>query len=249
MLRRFCADSSSGKAVFRLTRHELKDQIQHDRFTDAVSGAVVYASAHRRNLIRWGIIAAVIAVIVGVALWYSSYQRSLRRQDLETALIVAQAPVGSSNQGGTTYPTQQAKQQASIKALSEVVAKHGGSSEGLIAQYYLGTIKAQMNNTAGAESDLKAVANSSSEFSPLAKIALSQVYAGENKMADAQALLQDLAKKGSDLVSKSQATILLAQLDRATDPKKAKDILQSLKSDRDPAVVQAVNQISEEQAR
>jgi len=236
------------KGCFRLTRQELKDQVQHDRFTDAVSGAVLYASAHRRILIRAAIAVVAVAIVVAVALWYSSYQRSIRRQDLEAALVVAQAPVGQS-QGGTSYPTQQAKEQASVKALSEVVAKHGGSSEGLIAQYYLGTVKAEMKNNAGAESDLKAVANSSSEFAPLAKIALSQLYAGENRTADAQALLQGLAKKGSDLVSKPQAEILLAQLNQSIDPKKAKDILQSLKNNPDPAVVRAVNQISGEQAR
>ncbi|HEY1216285.1 MAG TPA: hypothetical protein VGE93_21895, partial [Bryobacteraceae bacterium] len=77
-----------------MTRHELKEQLQHDRFSDAVSGAVVYASSHRKNLIRGAIAVAVIAAIVGVALWYSSYRRSIRRDALETALVVAQAPVG-----------------------------------------------------------------------------------------------------------------------------------------------------------
>ncbi len=234
-----------------MTRQELKDQVQHDRFTDAVSGAVGYASSHRRSLTRWAIVAVAAAIVIAGIVWYSSYQRSLRRQDLEAALIVAQAPVGQSAQGGgNTYPTEQAKEQASVKALSEVVAKHGGSREGLIAQYYLGTVKAEMKNNTGAESDLKAVAGSSSEFAPLAKIALAQIYAGENRTTDAQALLQNVASKGSNLVSKAQADILLAQLDQSTDPKKAKDILQSLKNDRDPAIARAANQISSgEQAR
>ena len=232
-----------------MTRQELKDQVQHDRFTDAVSGAAIYVSSHRRSLIRLAIIAVAAAVVIAAAIWYSSYQRSIRRQDLEAALIVAQAPVGASAQGGTSYPTAQAKEQASVKALSEVVAKHGGSSEGLIARYYLGTVKAEMKNNVGAESDLKAVASSSSAFAPLAKVALSQIYAGENRTADAQALLQGLGNKGSNLVSKAQAEVLLAQLDQSTDPKKAKDILQSLKNDRDPNVARAVSQLSGEQAR
>lgn len=232
-----------------MTRQELKDQVQHDHFTDAVSSAALYASSHRRALIRWGIVAVAIAIVVGVALWYSSYQRSIRRQDLEAALIVAQSPVGPAAQGVNSYPTEEAKQKASIKALSEVVAKHGGSSEGLIAQYYLGTVKAQADDTKGAEADLKAVAGSSNEFAPLAKIALAQIYAGENRVPEAQALLKGIGDKGSNLVSKAQAEILLAQLDKTADPKKAKSILDSLKSDRDPAVIRAVDQISGEQAR
>jgi hypothetical protein len=232
-----------------LTRHELKEQLQHDRFSDAVSGAVVYASSHRKNLIRAAIAVAVIAAILGAALWYSSYRRSIRRDALETALVVAQAPVGQATPGVKSYPTEQAKQDASIKALSEVVAKYGGSDEGHIAEYYLGTVKAQKGDSQGAEHDLKAVADSGSEFAPLAKVALSQMYASENRMADAEALLRGIANKGSDLVSKAQANILLAQLYKTTKPQEAKKILESLKGDKDPAVQNAVQQISGEQTK
>lgn len=232
-----------------MTRHELKEQLQHDRFSDAVSGAVVYASSHRKNLIRGAIALAVVAAIVGAALWYSSYRRSIRRDALETAMVVAQAPVGQATQSGKSYPTEEAKQDASIKALSEVVAKYGGSDEGHIARYYLGTVKAQKGDSKGAEQDLKAVADSGSEFAPLAKVALSQLYTGENRMPEAEALLRGIADKGSDLVSKAQANILLAQLYKTTKPQEAKKILESLKSDKDPAVQNAVQQIAGEQTR
>ena len=232
-----------------MTRQELKDQVQHDHFTDAVSGAVVYVSAHRRSLIRLGIAVVIVAVIVAAALWYAASQRALRQQDLEAALIVAQAPVGAAVPGATTYPTQEAKNQASLKALSEVVSKHGGSKEGLIAQYYRGTVEAGMGNNSSAQSDLKSVADSSSPVAPLAKIALAQINVGENQTAKAHALLQGLGNKGSDLVSKAQAEIILAQMLKTTDPKKSKDILQSLKNDKDPVVAHAVAQLSGEQAR
>lgn len=233
-----------------MNRHELKDQVQHDGFTDAVSSAVVFTSQHRRSLIRLAIAVAVVAVIVAAALWYASSQRAVRRQDLEAALIVAQSPVGAaSGQGGPTYPTQDAKNQASLKALSEVVSKHGGSDEGLIAQYYRGTVEANMGKTSTAQSDLKAVANSSSQFASLAKVALAQIDAGDNRVANAQTILQGVGKKGSDLVSKAQAEIMLAQMLQSTDPKKSKDILQSLKNDKDPAVSRTVSQLSGEQAR
>jgi lipopolysaccharide biosynthesis regulator YciM len=232
-----------------LTRHELKEQLQHDRFSDAVSGAVVYASSHRKNLIRGGIAVAAIAAIVGIVLWYLSYQRSIRRDALDTALVVAQAPVGQATQFGKSFPTEQAKQDASIKALSEVVSKYGGSHEALIAQYYRGTIEAQKGDSRAAEQDLKTVANSDSEFAPVAKIALSQLYAGENRMSDAEALLRGIANKGSDLVSKAQANILLAKLYQTTNPQEAKKMLESLKSDKDPAVQSAVQQIAGEQTK
>jgi len=227
-----------------LTRHELKEQLQHDHFTDAVSGMVGYASSHRENVIRWSIILAIVLILGGGAFWYAAYRNAARQQDLQNAFAILEAPVGAPGQLGKTFPTQDAKTQASIKTLQDVVAKDGGTRQGLIAQYYLGTLKAARQDTKGAQSDLQAVANSSSECAPLAKIALSQIYAGENRTSDAQAILRDLINKPTDLVSKAQAEILLAHLDETSNPQEAKKLLQSLRAETDPAVSRAVQQIS-----
>jgi len=228
-----------------LTRHELKEQLQHDHFTDAVSEAVAYALSNRKILIRWIVVAVLVLGLAGGALWFAAYNRSIRQQALAAALQVIDTPVGASSQAPSSYPTQEAKQQAEIKVLSDMVAKYGGTREGLIAQYYLGTVKVERKNPKGAESDLRRVADAKSEFAPLAKIALAQLYAGENRVAEARALLQSIANKPSDLVSKAQADILLAQLYLTTNPQEAKKILQSLKTPTQrPAVSRAVDQLS-----
>jgi hypothetical protein len=227
-----------------LTRHELKEQLQHDHFTDAVSGVVLYTRSHRENVIRWSIVLAIVLVLGGGAFWYAAYRNAVRQQDLENAFAILEAPVGAPGQLGKTFPTQEAKTQASMKALQDVVAKDGGTRQGLVAQYYLGTLKAAKQDTKGAESDLQAVANSSSECAPLAKIALSQIYAGENRLGEAQTLLRDIINKPTDLVSKAQAEILLAHLDETSNPQEAKKLLQSLRAETDPAVSRAVQQIS-----
>jgi len=227
-----------------LTRHELKEQLQHDHFTDAVSGVVVYARSHRENVIRWSIILGIVLILGGGAFWYAAYRNALRQQDLENAFAILEAPVGAPGQLGKTFPTQEAKTQASMKALQDVVTKDGGTRQGLIAQYYLGTLKAARQDTKGAETDLQAVANSSSECAPLAKIALAQIFAGANRVSEAQALLRDIISKPTDLVSKAQAEILLAHLDETSNPQEAKKLLQSLRAETDPAVSRAVQQIS-----
>jgi predicted negative regulator of RcsB-dependent stress response len=228
-----------------LTRHELKEQLQHDRFTDAVSDVVTYALSNRQILIRWIVAAVVVLILAGGALWFAAYNRSIRQQALAAALQVVDTPVGASSQLPNSYPNQDAKQRAESKVLSDMVARYGGTREGLIAQYYLGTIKAERKDSKGAESDLRRVADSKSDFAPLAKIALAQLYAGENRIAEARALLESIAKKPSDLVSKAQADILLAQLDLTTNPKEAKKILQSLRTPAQrPAVSRAVDQLS-----
>ncbi len=233
-----------------MTRHELKEQLQHDHFTDAVSDVVSYALSNPQRLIRWIVIAVILLILAGGGLWYAAHQRSLRQQALQTALRVIESPVGPAAQRPNSYPTQQAKQNAEIKVLSGMVAKYGGTREGLIAQYYLGTLKVERKDPKGAESDLRRVADSSSDFAALAKIALAQLYAGENRIPEAQALLRSIANKPSDLVSKAQADILLAQLDVTTNPQQAKKILQSLRApDQSPAVSRAVDQVSGELTR
>ena len=231
-----------------MTRQELKEQVEHDQFTDAITGAVDYARAHREQLIRWAGIAIAVLVVAGLVFWYLSYKNSERQQDLQNAFQVLEAPVGPANPAtpwAKSFLTQDAKTKASIKAFSDVVAKDGGSRQGLIAQYYRGTLEAQNGSNSAAESDLNAVANTSSECAPLAKIALAQVYAGENKIAQARGLLQEIVNKPTDLVSKAQAQILLARLDETTNPQQAQKLLNSLRTpNQDPAVTRALDQNS-----
>jgi len=136
-----------------------------------------------------------------------------------------------------------------MKALQSVVAKDAGTKEGYIAQYYLGTLKAQNGDSRGAEADLKAVADSGTDSAALAKIALAQVYAGGGKTSQAQELLKSLVNKPTDLVSKAQAEIMLARLDRSISPQQAKVILQGLKTNQDPVVSRAVNELSAQLAQ
>ena len=233
-----------------MTRHELKESLQHDQFTDTVSNVVNYALTDRQRLIRWAVIAGAVLLIAGAAIWFSSYRSSARQRDLEAAFAVLNAPVSTTETAGKSFPTQEAKTKASMKALADVVAKDGGKREGLTAQYYLGTLKAQNNDPKGAESDLSVVANSSSECAPLAKIALAQLYASQNKAAEAQRLLREVVNKPTDLVSKTQAQVLLAQLLELSNPQEAKKIVQSLKaSNQNPAAARAIEQVSSQFAK
>jgi hypothetical protein len=233
-----------------LTRHELKEQLQHDHFTDTVSDVVGYAASHRQELLRWVIIAIAILVIAGGAFWYAKYRESVRQQDLNQALATADRPVGPATPGVSTFPNEDAKSKAVMKAFADVVAKDGGSSEGLVAQYYLGTLKAKKGDVKGAEADLSRVADSNVRVAALAKIALAELYRGDNKVPQAQSLLQSLVNKPTDLVSKAQAQILLALLEKSTNPQQAKKLLQSVSTEsKDPVVQRVAQQVSSEMTK
>jgi Tetratricopeptide repeat-like domain len=227
-----------------LTRHELKEQLQHDAFADNVSGVISYASSHRERLTRWAIVAGVVLIVAAIVFWYASYQREQRRNDLQSAFAVYEAPVGTAVVG-KTFPNQDEKNKASLKAFSEVAAKDNGHEEGSIARYYVGVLKAQTGDSKGAETDLRAVASAGGEISALAKIALSQLLSGQNRQSEAQALLRELVNKPTDLVSKTQAQLLLAQSLENSKPAEAKKLLQSVKaSNPSPAVTRALDQVA-----
>ena len=233
-----------------MTRQELKEQLQHDQFTDTVSNVVNYTSSHRQALIRYAIIAGVVLLIAAVAIWFSNYRASLRQAELQEAFSTLDAPVGASAGSGKSFSTAEDKSKASQKVLSNFVAKYSGTREGRVAQYYLGTVKAQRADNAGAEADLRAVADSSSEVSPLAKIALAQLYVGENKIAQGENLLRDLANKPTDLVNKAQAQLLLAQVLESSNPREAQKLLQSLRTpNQSPAVTRAIDQVAQQAAK
>jgi hypothetical protein len=234
-----------------LTRHELKDQLQHDHFTDAVSSTISYASSHRQTLIRGGIAAVLVLLVGGGIWWYLASQKAQRQQELSAAMGIQEAQVGPPNDFAKTYPTEDAKKSAWLTAISDVASKYPGTAEGLIAQYYRGAARAEKDNVAGAESDFKTVADSSSSVAPLAKIALVSLYIGEKKGVEAQALLQDLIKDPTPLVSKAQAQILQAQIDETTNPQAAKDALKSIDAaaaDR-TAVKRAIEQLNSQLAK
>lgn len=228
-----------------MTRHELKEQLQHDHFTDAVSQALEYTQTHRALVLRWVVGVLAVLVVAAGAYWYSSYRSSVRKQDLDAAFAVLDASVGAPNAVGRNFATTDAKRQASLQALSNVIAKDGGSREGWIAQYYRGTLRAQAGDTKGAQADLEAVQASGSSVASLAKLALAGIYAGQNRYGDAQKLVRDIINKPTGLVSKGQAELSLARLEETTNPQDAKRIVQSLQgSKEDPAVSRAAEEIS-----
>lgn len=231
-----------------MTRHELKEQLQHDAFKDNVDVAVGYVATHRQQAVRYVVIALIVAVIAGVSYGVYRYQKAQRQQALQAAMAVVEAPVAAQPDGfGKSFTTQQAKDDASMKALSDVAAKYSGSDQGEAARYYLAGLQAGNRKYAEAESNFKAVAASGSQFAALAKVGLAELYTGQGKIDQAKTLLQDLAAHPTPMVSKEQATILLAGALKANDPKRSKQLADSLKTPTQrPAVSRAVDQLTQE---
>lgn len=212
----------------RITRKELKQ----DRFAQEVGHTVEYLGEHRKQAIRIGAAALAVIVLVAGFLAWRRYDQRARATALANALEINNAPVGDDPSAVRSFPTAEAKRKESVKAFSDVAAKYSGSDEGVIAQYYLGSIAAGEGNFPEAEKQLRvALDDGSGNYASLAALSLANVYAAEGKTAEAEKLLRGLMNKPTEFVSKQQAQLALGNVLAGSKPDEARKLLEPLRTE------------------
>ncbi len=226
----------------KLTRKELKS----DKFALEVQHSVEYVSQHRQQMIRFGIPALVLVVIVAGFLWYRNYRHAQRQEALHAAMQIQNSTVGQAqNEYMVAFPTLEARHAAVIKAWTDLIAKYPGSEEADIAQYFLGTTAADDGNLAEAAKRFQAAVDSDNgPYASEAKLALAQVYASQGKLKDGVQLIQSVIDHPTVMVSKDAATLALADLIKDSDPKRAKQLVDPLRTSTRAAVSKAAITIS-----
>jgi len=217
--------------VARITRNYLKT----DKFALEVEHTVTFFDEHRQELMRYGAIAlAVVLLVIGYSV-YAGHQHTARQEALTKALQVQQAPVGPpATPGALSFPTQQAKDQEVMKQFSGVASKYPGSTEGEIAQYFLGTILADQGRLAEAEKRFHDVASQGgAQYSSLAKLSLAQIYFSDGRGQEGEKVLRDLMDHPTAFVSKAQATVTLARYLMNSKPQDARNLLKPLSQQPD----------------
>jgi predicted negative regulator of RcsB-dependent stress response len=220
--------------VAKLTRKEMKS----DKFALEVQHSVEFVSGHRQQMIRWGVPALVVVLIVAAVFYYRNYQHAARQEALHEAMRIQNAQVGPP-QGDyvVTFPTAEARKAAVLKSWRELAAKYPGTEEGSIAEYFLGTNAADDGNLAEAEKHFKASIDADSgATASLGKLSLAEVYGGQGRVKEGAQLLQSVIDHPTVLVSKETATLELADLLKNTDPQRAKKLVEPLRNSTRGAV-------------
>ena len=213
----------------RITRKELKT----DKFALEVEHGLTFFEEHQKEIIRYGGIAVALVVIVLGFIYYQRHERGIREQALGRAIQIQETGVGPATPGAPspTFPTQQVKDEIASKAFMEVKSKYPGSSEGEIAEYYLGSIRADQGNMAEAEKSLQEVAQKGDEkYASLAKLSLGQVYFSQGKADQGEKTLRDLIAHPTIFVSKEAAAIALAREFMTVKPAEARKLLDPLRT-------------------
>ena len=213
----------------RITRKELRT----DKFALEVEHTFTFFEEHQKDIARYGALAVVaVALIIGFV-YYQRKQHSEREQALAAAIRIQEAPVSvaPNPNGGPSFPTEEAKNQAAIKAFGDLSTKYSGSAEGEIAQYYLGSIKADQGKLAEAEKVFLEVSQKGDEkYASLAKLALAQIYFSDGRDTQGEKVLRDLIASPTIFVSKEQATITLARYFVAKKPAESRKLLEPLRT-------------------
>lgn len=230
----------------RITRKDLKT----DKFALEVEHTVEYVSEHRKQAIRYTAAALVVIAVASVIYVYRGRQHDRRQEALTAAMRIMDADIGPADAAKLTFPTEAEKDKAATKAFASLAAEHAGTSEGIVARYYLGVVAADAGNSAEAEKSLRAVAESSdANYASLAKLSLAEIYQSQGKIAEGEKLLRSLVEKPTLFVSKEQATLALGRLLASTKPAEARKLLEPLRTARGAISRSAIVALSEMPAK
>jgi predicted negative regulator of RcsB-dependent stress response len=214
--------------VDRQTRKDLKT----DKFAEDVFDVFGWVSAHKTEVVRYGAaLIALVLILVGV-MYYNRSQAAARQEALAKALRVEDATTGATIEPTSLhFDTEAEKTKAKMQAFTELSAKYGGTQEGAIADMYLASYAVDQGNQDEALKRYKRVVDDGPKpYASLARIALSQIYVSEGKMADAEKVLRDAIANPSATVSKEQAQLALGEMLSQTTPTEAHKLLDPLRT-------------------
>jgi predicted negative regulator of RcsB-dependent stress response len=227
---------------------KLRKQLKGDKFAEEVGAGVSWIEHHKPLILRYGAIVLAVVVIVGGIYYYNRYQSSNREEALSHAILIDNATIGAAPAapGGLSYPSQDEKDKARVKAFTDLAVKYRGSDEGAIAEMYMASDAADKGDFPNAERMYKEVMDSSpKELSAMARLPLAKVYSAEGKDAEAEKLLREAVANPSITVSKEEATIHLAKLIVKKNPDEARKLLEPLRLERTAISRAAVTALGE----
>ena len=129
-----------------------------------------------------------------------------------------------------SFASAQERAKAANAEFTRIADKYSFTQSGRVARYFAGITCHEMGDNAGAEKDLKEVADSRyKEIASLAKLALAGIYHDTNRDPQAIALYKDLADHPTASVGKSTAQFMLASLyEESHQPDQARALYQQM---------------------
>lgn len=165
--------------------------------------------------ILYGIAAlAVLLLIVFFAMRWSRGSNGAAQAALGDAIETSQAPISATGPApGSTaksFKSEQERANAAIEEFQAVADKFGGSV-GEKARYFIAVNKLAVDRPAGVQ-ELEGLANGTSDTAKMAKFALAQTRADDNRVDEAIALYQELLGMNDPLIAKDTLNFEIGKL-------------------------------------
>ena len=215
------------------TRHQLKQDSFRTSTTETISWAVEHRSKVTAAVVA---VAVLLAVIIGG--WaYVNYRDQQGRSELAGAIQKYDAPIRPAGTPATpdmlSFGSIQERAKAANGDFTRIAGKYSFTQSGRVARYFAGVTLHDMGDNAGAEKDLKEVADSRyKEIASLAKLALASIYHDTNRDPQAIEIYKQLADHPTVSVGKSTAQFLLASLyEEVHQPDEARKLYQQMQKE------------------
>jgi len=213
-----------------------RQQLKHDRFTDATQGTVSWAVGHQKSVaIAIGAVILLAAIVLG-GWYYFDRQNEHASLALGQAVRIYQRPL---RQPGTpeqpdfpTFESATLRGKHAQKMFLDVAEKYPHTRTAEVARFLTGVAAMDAGDKATAERELKAAADSRrDDFASLAKMALAGFYHSNGRDADALALYDQLAAHPTTSVSKLAALLAKAEMLDDKQPAEAAKVYQQIKTE------------------
>jgi TolA-binding protein len=178
-------------------RHQLKQ----NEVARTAARAVETFTENRDRIMTITVIVLLVAAIAGGWFYWRKRTNDKAGAMLGVALTITNSPIvpaptiPGATQAPGTYPSDRARQEASLKAFQDVATAYPSTTAGLAAQYHAGASLLLLERFPEAEKTFADVAAraGSSVYGPMAKMGRAEALAGESKYDDAIKVLTDLS--------------------------------------------------------
>lgn len=214
----------------RLTRKELKT----DKFAQEIGQSLEFLSTHKQQVKLYGAIAVVVLLAAGGWWIYSNRQAQARAEALAEAIHINDAVIAPAPQPpNMNFATQEEKDKAVVEAYNKVADQYKGTQEGAMAGLFAAAYQMDRDGQDEAVKRYQDLVESApDDYAAVAKMSLAQIYAGEDKIDEAEKLLRDLIDHPTLFISSEEAKLTLASILTPTKPEEARKLLEPLRASR-----------------
>ena len=210
--------------------------LKRDRFAEEVGQQVKYLSAHRNKVIVSVAVALALAIGGGSFWSYKRAKAASGRVALHKALDLFHGVVSLENRPGTvTFATTLERIRRTSEAMEGVIGDYAGSAPAAAAEYYLGLLNAEQQKTEEARTRFEAAIDGPDpEYAALSRLAFAEMLEQSGEIDEARRHYERLAAEPTRVVSKARAQVALARTYAASDPAKAREILNAVQQENGP---------------